>query len=74
MDLDFEPEKYKHLYEKGIPDRYRNKIDVRLFSSGERIVFLPYSEETFTKTQEWIKKRGIFEDQLENFSYLGKNF
>lgn len=43
-----------------IPTRYRDKIDVRLFSVGERVVFLPYSEETFVRTQNWIHERAIF--------------
>jgi hypothetical protein len=63
MDLDLEPEKYKKYYLNEIPDRYRDKVDVRRFSTGERIVFLPYSEQTFTKTQEWIHARGIFPER-----------
>ena len=69
MDLDLEPENYKHFYLKGIPERYREKLDVRLFSSGERIVFLPYSESTFAKTQKWIHERGIFDDMPDSYDY-----
>jgi len=65
MDLDFEPEKYKHFYKKEIPERYKNKLDVRLFSTGERIVFLPYTEEIFKKTQAWMQERQIFADPAE---------
>ena len=61
MDLDFQPERYKHLYLNEIPERYRSKVDVRRFSPGERIVFLPYSEEVYGKTQAWIHERGLFE-------------
>jgi NitT/TauT family transport system substrate-binding protein len=60
MDLDFTPEKYKHFYLKEIPERYQSQIDVRRFSTGERIVFLPYTAETYAKTQAWIRERGIF--------------
>jgi ABC-type nitrate/sulfonate/bicarbonate transport system substrate-binding protein len=60
MDLDLEPEKYKRYYLNEIPDRYKPQVDVRRFSTGERIVFLPYSEQTFLKTQDWIHARGIF--------------
>ena len=62
MELDLFPEKYKPLYAPLIPDRYRDQADPRLFSAGERIVFLPYSEETFTRTQAWIRERNLFED------------
>jgi NitT/TauT family transport system substrate-binding protein len=39
MELDFSPEKYRHYYLNEIPDRYKSKVDVRLFSPGERIRF-----------------------------------
>ena len=65
MDVDLEPEKYKHHFEPQIPERYRDEIDARLFDAGERIVFLPYTEETFAKTQDWIHERGIFDERPE---------
>jgi len=58
--VDLAPEKYKHFYLEEIPERYRARVDVRRFSSGERIVFLPYPEETYAKTQAWIRERGLF--------------
>jgi NitT/TauT family transport system substrate-binding protein len=60
-ELDLAPEKYKHLYAKEIPDRYQNKVDLRRFSPGERIVFLPYTEDMYRRTQDWIRARGIFD-------------
>jgi ABC-type nitrate/sulfonate/bicarbonate transport system substrate-binding protein len=60
-DLDLEPEKYKHFYAREIPERYRTRVDVRRFSPGERIVFLPYTREINAKTQEWLKARQLFE-------------
>jgi len=62
MDLDVEPEKYKHYYMNEIPERYRSKVDVRCFSPGERIVFLPYTEATYSKTQAWLQERKLFEE------------
>jgi hypothetical protein len=61
MELDFAPERYRHYYRNEIPDRYKDKVDVRRFSTGERIVFLPYTQEVYEKTQAWIHERGIFE-------------
>jgi NitT/TauT family transport system substrate-binding protein len=63
MDLDLAPEKYKHFYLNEIPDRYKAKVDVRRFSSGERIVFLPYAEETWQATQAWLRERALFGEQ-----------
>ena len=52
-----------------IPERYRDKVDVRRFGTGERIAFLPYSEATFQQTQDWIHARGIFPDRPEALDY-----
>jgi hypothetical protein len=71
MELDFAPEKYRHLYRNEIPDRYKSKVDVRRFSTGERIVFLPYTEVMYAKTQAWIHERGIFEGQPAPADYAG---
>jgi NitT/TauT family transport system substrate-binding protein len=69
MELDFAPEKYKHLYLNEIPQRYKSKLDVRLFSTGERIVFLPYTEEMFARTQVWLQERGLFEENAAALDY-----
>jgi NitT/TauT family transport system substrate-binding protein len=61
MDLDVEPEKYKHYYRNEIPERYQSKVDVRCFSPGERIVFLPYTEATYANTQAWLHERKLFD-------------
>jgi NitT/TauT family transport system substrate-binding protein len=69
IDLDFAPEKYKHFYVNEIPDRYTARVDVRRFSSGERIVFLPYSAEIYAQTQAWIRERRIFTAQTPAVDY-----
>jgi hypothetical protein len=69
MDLDFAPERYKHLYLNEIPDRYKQKIDVRRFSTGERIVFLPYTAEMYAKAQAWMQERGLFEERPASLDY-----
>ena len=69
IDLDFAPEKYKHFYANEIPDRYKARVDVRRFSNGERIVFLPYSAEIYAQTQAWIRERRIFTAQTPAVDY-----
>ncbi len=61
VDIDLAAERYKHHYAREIPPRYRDRVDVRLFGPGERVVFLPYSREAFETTQRWIHERDIFE-------------
>jgi hypothetical protein len=34
---------------------------VRAFGAGERIVFLPYTREVFTQTQQWIESHQLFD-------------
>jgi hypothetical protein len=69
IDLDLAPEKYKHFYVNEIPDRYKARVDVRRFSSGERIVVLPYSAEIYVETQAWIRERRIFTAQTPAIDY-----
>jgi hypothetical protein len=69
MDLDFAPERYKHFYLEEIPERYKSRIDVRRFSTGERIVFLPYGTEAYAKTQAWIREHGLFGEQRPAVDY-----
>jgi hypothetical protein len=71
IDLDLAPEKYRHLYLNEIPERYKSKVDVRRFSAGERIVFLPYTEQTYNTTQAWIAEHGIFDEQTLPADYAG---
>lgn len=36
-------------------------IDVCRFGPGERMVFLPYSQEMFDNTQTWMHERKLFD-------------
>jgi ABC-type nitrate/sulfonate/bicarbonate transport system substrate-binding protein len=60
MEIDLRPERYKKHYLKEIPERFRNMVDVRLFSTGERVVFLPYTDAAFAQTQDWMKDHQLF--------------
>jgi len=61
MDLDLAPEAYKPYYTREIPDRFHDLIDVRAFGPGERIVFLPYTQQAYEQAQQWMRDRGLFE-------------
>jgi hypothetical protein len=60
MEIDLRPELYKHYHAHAIPQKYQDKVDVRAFGTGERIVFLPYTREVFDATQDWIDARNLF--------------
>jgi ABC-type nitrate/sulfonate/bicarbonate transport system substrate-binding protein len=60
MDIDLHPERHKHHHLHAIPQKYQDQVDVRAFGIGERIVFLPYSRDVFTATQDWTQARDLF--------------
>ncbi len=43
-----------------MPEKYRDQVDVRAFGTGERIIFLPYTQEVFAETREWVRDRDLF--------------
>jgi ABC-type nitrate/sulfonate/bicarbonate transport system substrate-binding protein len=59
-EIDLHPETYKHYHLRAVPEKYRDRVDVRTFGTGERIVFLPYTREIFTATQNWVQERNLF--------------
>jgi hypothetical protein len=59
-DIDLRPELYTHYYKKEFPRRFHDQIDTRRWGPGERLVFEPYSKETFDESFEWIEQHGIF--------------
>jgi NitT/TauT family transport system substrate-binding protein len=64
-DIDLEPEQFKHYFINEIPERVRDKVDVRRFGVGERVVPQPYTRTMFEKTQRWMHARNLF-DGVEN--------
>lgn len=60
-DIDATPEQFKHYFLAEIPDRYTDKVDVRRFGNGERVVPQPYTEAMFERTQAWMHERELFD-------------
>ena len=42
--------------------RHLQRVDV---GAGERVVFLPYTRDTYERSQEWMRERRLFEDAPE---------
>lgn len=61
-DLDLRPELYTHYYKKEFPLRWHAMMDTRRWGPGERIVFEPYTEETYNVSRDWIADHHIFEN------------
>jgi ABC-type nitrate/sulfonate/bicarbonate transport system substrate-binding protein len=61
-DIDLRPELYTHYYRNEFPERFHARMDTRRWGPGERIVFEPYSRETFEQSFDWIARHEIFAD------------
>jgi hypothetical protein len=61
-DIDLRPELYTHYYKKEFPVRYHSKMDTRRWGPGERIVFEPYTKDSFNDARDWIAEHGMFPD------------
>jgi len=60
-DIDLRPELYTHYYRKEFPQRFLEQADTRRWGPGERIVFEPYTRETFEDSFKWVAERNIFD-------------
>jgi len=70
LDIDLEPERYKHYFLNELPERYHNIVDIRAFGTGERIVFESYTREIFERTHRWIDSWKLFpEEQVGGLGY-----
>jgi NitT/TauT family transport system substrate-binding protein len=63
MDIDLHPERCKHYHLRAVPEKYRDRVDVRAFGTGERIVFLPYTRESFAATRQWTEAHRLLSEQ-----------
>lgn len=61
-DIDLNHQRFAHFYLNEIPAEYHDRIEVRAFGPGERIVFEPYSAQMYEKTHQWVEERAIFND------------
>jgi len=60
-DIDVRPDLYTHYYQKECPERFHASMDSGRWGPGERIVFEPYSKETFEQSMDWIAHHAIFD-------------
>jgi NitT/TauT family transport system substrate-binding protein len=60
-DIDLEPERYKHYFLKGLPEQYHSMLDIHACGLGERLVFEPYTRESFEQTHRCIASWQIFD-------------
>jgi hypothetical protein len=56
QEIDLDPQRYTHYWEREMPADLHTLIDVRRFGPGERIVPQPYTHEMFERTQAWMRE------------------
>jgi NitT/TauT family transport system substrate-binding protein len=61
IDIDLEPERYKHYLLDEVPELYKGMLDTRVCGIGERIVFEPYTREMYETTHRWMVGHKLFE-------------
>jgi NitT/TauT family transport system substrate-binding protein len=70
VDIDLEPERYKHYFEPDVPERYKQLVDVRAFGLAERLVFEDYTREMYERTHRWMLDLQIFpQDQAGSVEF-----
>lgn len=60
-DIDLESERYKHYWQREMPEDIQQLVDVRRFGPGERIVSEPYTREMFEQTHRWMQTWDLFD-------------
>ena len=60
-EIDLEPDRYKHYWQREMPDDLRDAVDVRRFGPGERVVFEPYTKDMFDRTHSWMQSWDLFD-------------
>jgi NitT/TauT family transport system substrate-binding protein len=61
IDVDVEPERYKHYLVDELPEPFKPMLDPRVCGIGERLVFEPYTREMYEKTHRWMVDHKLFD-------------
>jgi len=61
IDVDVDPERYKHYLVDEVPEPFKHMLDTRRCGIGERIVFEPYTRDMYEQTHRWMLERKLFE-------------
>ena len=61
-EIDLEADRYKHYWQREMPDDLRDSVDVRRFGPGERIVFESYTRDMFERTHRWMESWELFDE------------
>ena len=60
-EIDLDADRYKHFWLRELPEDLGERVDVRRFGPGERIVFEPYTREMFEHTHRWMATWQLFD-------------
>ena len=69
-EIDVAKELYQHYLLKELPTQYHSMFDFRQAGAGERLVFEPYTQETFERTHRWMVEWDLFpQGEIGNVAY-----
>jgi len=69
-EIDVAKELYQHYFLRELPEKLHQYFDYRKSGIGERLVFEPYTKDTFDRTHRWMLEWGIFgEEQVGTSSF-----
>jgi NitT/TauT family transport system substrate-binding protein len=68
-DIDLEQERYKQFWSREMPEDLAERVDVRRFGPGERIVFEPYTREMYEATQAWMRSWDLLDTTVSGSLY-----
>ena len=69
-EIDVAKEQYQHYLLDQLSEKYHELYDPKRSGIGERLVFEPYTKDTFDRTHRWMLEWGIFgEDQVGHSEY-----
>lgn len=60
-EIDLEPHRYTPHWAREMPADLLDRVDVRRFGPGERVVPQPYTREMFDRTQGWMRGWGLLD-------------
>jgi NitT/TauT family transport system substrate-binding protein len=68
-EIDLQPQRYAHYWEREMPRDLLDLVDVRRFGPGERVVPQPYTRDMFERTYRWMQSRDLIEISAEDVQY-----
>lgn len=68
-EIDLQPQRYAHYWEREMPRDLLDLVDVRRFGPGERVVPQPYTRDMFERTYSWMQTWDLVDIAAQEVHY-----